>query len=155
MGKKILRFFGETFYELLLSKTLVFIVLPIISLAAWQLGDDELVPVFGMIAFYISLGAIMFCWLQGLFLRAVDKDLWQSLRNNAYGGKGFLRSKQGLYLCVAATILLLSTVAMLLSGENSPAPGLLVVLDVLAILYLALFIIGPERIKRILEKHKQ
>ncbi len=49
--KRVIAFLAETFYELLLNKTIVFIALPLLFLAAWQIGEDEIVRVFGMILF--------------------------------------------------------------------------------------------------------
>lgn len=141
--KKILRFFGETFYELLLNKTLVLIAISLIGLGVWQVGADRLVTTFGMIAFFFSLGFIAFCWLQGLILRAVDKELWQSLQDSAYGGRGFLRSKQGLYLLIAAVFILVLMVIALATG-NAPYMAATIILIALSVLYILLFFFGAR-----------
>ena len=74
--KKIAVFFAETFYELFLNKTIVFIFLPIISLSAWQIGADDIVSMFGLITFFCSVIWILFCLLQGWILFRLDRQRW-------------------------------------------------------------------------------
>ena len=145
--KRVIAFLAETFYELLLNKTIVFIALPLLFLAAWQIGEDEIVRVFGMILFYCSVGWLLFCLLQGWILRRMDNERWQALRDNANDGKPFYLTKNAWYLGLVAILLLVASISMLLSRTPSPAPRLLAILDMLSVIYLVWFISRLMHIK--------
>ena len=138
--KRVIAFLAETFYELLLNKTIVFIALPLLFLAAWQIGEDEIVRVFGMILFYCSVGWLLFCLLQGWILRQMDNERWQALRDNANDGKPFCQTKNAWYLGLVAILLPVASIGMLLSRTPSSAPWLLGILDILSVIYLVWFI---------------
>ena len=129
--KRVIAFLAETFYELLLNKTIVFIALPLLFLAAWQIGEDEIVRVFGMILFYCSVG-----WL----LHQTDNERWQALRDSANDGKPCCQTKNAWYLGLVAILLPVASIGMLLSRTPSPAPWLLGILDILSVIYLVWFI---------------
>ncbi len=145
--KRVIAFLAETFYELLLNKTIVFIALPLLFLAAWQIGEDEIVRVFGMILFYCSVGWLLFCLLQGWILRRMDNERWQALRDSANDGKPFYLTKNAWYLGIVAILLLVASIGMLLSRTPSPAPWLLAILDMLSVIYLVWFISRLMHIK--------
>ena len=132
--KRIIAFLAETFYELLLNKTIVFIALPLLFLATWQIGGDEIVQVFGMILFFCSVGWVLFCLLQGWILRQTDNERWQALRDSANDGKPFYLTKNAWYLGLVAILLLVASIGMLLSRTPSPAPWLLAILDMLSVI---------------------
>ena len=135
-----MKFLTETFYELLLNKTIVFIVVPLVCFAAWFLGDDEIINVFGMIGFFFAIGFAVLCYLNGLLLRALDKERWQAVRDNAHGGGSFFRTPGAWILGIFGLLLLISTVGMLVSGTQPPSFIALIVLDVLAVIYIVLFV---------------
>lgn len=145
--KRVIAFLAETFYELLLNKTIVFIALPLLFLAAWQIGEDEIVRVFGMILFFCSVGWLLFCLLQGWILRQTDNERWQALRDSANDGKPFYLTKNAWYLGIVAILLLVASIGMLLSRTPSPAPWLLAILDMLSVIYLVWFISRLMHIK--------
>lgn len=140
--KKIAVFFAETFYELFLNKTIVFIFLPIISLSAWQIGADDIVSMFGLITFFCSVIWILFCLLQGWILFRLDRQRWQSLRDSANGGRPFLQTRNAWYVGIVSVMMPVLSICMLLSHTASPSLLLLVILDVLSVVYLVLFIRG-------------
>ena len=145
--KKIIVFLAETFYELLLNKTIAFIALPLLFLAAWQIGGEEIIRVFGMLLFFCSVGWLLFCLLQGWILRRMDNERWQALRDNANDGKPFYLTKNAWYLGLVAILLLVASIGMLLSRTPSPAPWLLAILDMLSVIYLVWFISRLMHIK--------
>ena len=142
-----MKFLTETFYELFLNKTIVFIVVPIVCFAAWFLGDDEIINMFGMIGFFFAIGFMVLCCLNGLLLRALDKERWQAVRDNAYGGGSFFRTPGAWILGIFGLLLLISTVGMLVSGTQPPSFIALIVLDVLAVIYIVIFIVSFVKAK--------
>lgn len=138
--KKIIVFLAETFYELLLNKTIAFIALPLLFLSIWPIAGDEIVRVFSMILFFCSVGWLLFCLLQGWILRQTDNERWQALRDSANDGKPFYLTKNAQYLGIVAILLLVVSICMLLSRTPSPAPWMLAILDILSVIYLVWFI---------------
>lgn len=145
--KKIIVFLAETFYELLLNKTIAFIALPLLFLATWQIGGEEIIRVFGMILFFCSVGWLLFCLLQGWILRQTDNERWQALRDSANDGKPFCLTKNAWYLGLVAILLPVASLGMLLSHTPSPSPWLLAILDMLSVIYLVWFISRLMHIK--------
>ena len=142
-----MKFLTETFYELLLNKTISFIVVPIVCFAAWFLGDDEFIRMFGMIGFFFAIGFAVLCYLNGLLLRALDKERWQAVRDNAYGGRSFFRTPGAWILGIFGVLLLISTVGMLVSGTQPPSLIALIVLDAFAVIDIVLFVISFVKAK--------
>lgn len=147
--KKVLRFFAETYYELLLNKTIVFIVLLIAGFVLWMSGDNELLSVFGKIGTIAVAAFTLFCWLHGWILYALDRERWKTIRAEANGGKPFLRTKPALVLAVFALLLLITTVFTLFKGDSGDFSRQWILSDVLAVVYLVCFFLGPNRLPHI------
>lgn len=152
--KKVLRFFAETYYELLLNKAIVFIALLIAGFIMWTYGGEKIIRVFGMIGTIAAAAFALFCWLHGWILYALDREQWKKIRANANGGKPFLRTKQALVLAVFAVLLLITTVYTLIKGAPGDFTWQWILFDIFAVIYLVCFFLGPNRLPRVNSEKK-
>ena len=146
--KKVICFFAEAYYGLLLNKTIAFIVLLLLEFFFWTDGneEDDLFSLFGKIGMIMTAAFMLFCWIHGWILYALDREKWTELRAEANGGKPFLRTKQALVLAVFALLLVITTIYTLAVGEQSSFTVQWIVLAALSVIYLVCFILGPNRL---------
>ena len=152
--KKVLCFFAECYYELLLNKSIIFIVLLIVGFIMWTEGDDELSRVFGMIGTIAVAAFALFCWLHGWILYALDREKWKRTRANANGGKSFLRTKQALILAICVVLLMITTVNTLIKGDPGDFTWQWILFDIFAVIYLVCFFLGPNRLPHVNSEKK-
>ena len=71
------------------------------------------------------------------------------------GGKPFLRTKPALVLAVFALLLLITTVFTLFKGDPGDFTLQWILSDVLAVVYLVCFFLGPNRLPHLFSEKKK
>ena len=146
--KKVIRFFAEIYYETLMNKTIVFIILLFMGLALWM-GEDEVVRIIGIMGMIATAVFMLICLIHGWILYAMDREKWRTIRENADGGFPILRTRPGLILAVFALLMLITTIYALFTGDGRDISRQWMILTVLSVLYLVCFFLGPNRLLRI------
>ncbi len=140
--KKIVHFFADGFFEMLLNNTIHFILWPLAFFLLWCIGS-----LFGKISFFFSLGFVAIFLLQGPILHAMDPDRYNELLAKANGGKPFLQTRPAVYLFFAAVLVLITCIVTFVSEAKSDNLPFLIVLAVLSAGYIGLFLFSAFRKK--------